>query len=133
MDRLSKVGRSLLMSRVRTKDTSAEIKARSIVHGLGFRFRLHRGDLPGKPDLVFSSRKKVIFVHGCFWHGHCCPRGKLPTTNISFWRKKIRTNRLRDTRNIRSLRSLGWNSHVVWECELTNSKIATSLRRFLSD
>jgi DNA mismatch endonuclease (patch repair protein) len=110
--------RSWIMSRVKGKDTSAEIKVRSLTHRLGYRFRLHRKDLPGKPDLVFPSRKKVIFVHGCFWHGHECARGaRIPKANSDYWINKIRKNVERDQKNKDLLESQGWVVLAVWECE----------------
>jgi len=111
--------RSWIMSRVREKNTSPEFKVRSLVHRLGYRFRLHRKDLPGKPDLVFPSRKKIIFVHGCFWHGHDCARGnRSPKTNTEYWVEKIRRNTERDACHQAELKAIGWDVLVVWECEL---------------
>jgi len=123
------------MSRVRGRETSPEIKVRSLTHRLGYRFRLHRKNLPGKPDLVFPFRKKVIFVHGCFWHGHDCPRGKrTPKTNTEYWIEKIRKNIERDAKNQSQLQSLGWNVLVIWECEIKNlDKIACKINEYLSD
>lgn len=123
------------MSRVRGKDTSPEIKIRSLTHRLGYRFRLHRKDLPGKPDLVFPSRKKVIFVHGCFWHGHDCTRGKrTPKANASYWIEKIRKNIERDVKNQAELQTLGWNVLIVWECETKNlDKVACKINEYLSN
>lgn len=121
------------MARVRTKHTLPELTLRSLIHRLGYRFRLHRSDLPGKPDLVFPSRKKVIFVHGCFWHGHHCRRGKTPTSHVAFWTRKIETNRNRDVRTLDALRMLGWKTMVVWECELKNrERLTKAITRFLS-
>lgn len=115
------------MSRVREKNTSPELKVRSLVHRLGYRFRLHRKDLPGKPDLVFPSRKKIIFVHGCFWHGHDCARGKRePKSNTEYWVEKIRRNTERDARHWSELKSLGWDALVVWECELKDAEALSS-------
>lgn len=109
------------MRRVRGKDTAPEMTVRSVVHRLGFRFALHRRDLPGKPDLVFPSRQRVIFVHGCFWHGHHCRSGRnRPSSNTEYWTAKLDRNRSRDARNRRRLRNLGWRVLVVWECELKN-------------
>ena len=127
--------RSWVMSRVRGRETSPEIKVRSLTHRLGYRFRLHRKNLPGKPDLVFPFRKKVIFVHGCFWHGHDCPRGKrTPKTNTEYWIEKIRKNIERDAKNQSQLQSLGWNVLVIWECEIKNlDKIACKINEYLSD
>ncbi len=111
--------RSRIMRAVRSKDTSPEMCVRSLVHRLGYRFRLHRRDLPGTPDLVFVSRRKVIFVHGCFWHGHDCPRGaRIPKTNRAYWREKIRRNVQRDGIQRSELESLGWSVLSLWECEL---------------
>lgn len=93
---------------------------RSIVHRLGYRFRLNRRDLPGKPDIVFGPRKKVVFVHGCFWHGHGCAKGRLPKSNEGFWRDKIVANRKRDARQLKDLHALGWKTLVIWQCELDN-------------
>ena len=105
------------MQAVRSKNTTVELLVRSTVHRLGFRFRLHRKDLPGTPDIVFPSRKSVIFVHGCFWHGHECSRGNLPSSNVDFWEAKIQRNRERDTRSEKQLRKEGWSALTVWECE----------------
>ena len=121
MDVFSKQKRSWIMSRVRGKDTSPEIFVRSLIHRLGYRFRLHSKDLPGKPDIVFPSRKKVIFVHGCFWHGHDCPRGsRIPKSNQEYWKFKIKKNIARDRQNSVDLKTMGWKSSVFWECELKN-------------
>ena len=109
--------RSAVMRAVRGKDTAPELVVRRLAHGLGYRFRLHRKDLPGKPDLVFPSRRKVIFVHGCFWHRHGCPRGRsTPTTRRAFWEAKFAANVAHDRRNERRLRALGWGVMTVWEC-----------------
>lgn len=107
------------MSRIRGTDTGPEIAVRCIAHALGLRFRLHKKDLPGRPDLVFPRHRKVIFVHGCFWHGHSCRYGRpVPKTNRRFWKEKIEKNQARDRRVIRELRALGWSSIIVWECQL---------------
>ncbi|HDR14899.1 MAG TPA: DNA mismatch endonuclease Vsr [Desulfobacteraceae bacterium] len=126
--------RSWIMSRVREKNTSPELKVRSLVHRLGFRFRLHRKDLPGKPDLVFPSRKKIIFVHGCFWHGHDCSRGKRePKSNTEYWVEKIRRNTERDSRRQSELKALGWDVLVTWECELKDAEtLSERLKSFLT-
>jgi len=108
------------MSRVKSRDTAPERAVRSMIHAMGYRFRLHRKNLPGKPDIVFGPRKKAVFIHGCFWHGHRCPKGRLPKSNEAFWRAKIETNRARDKRNTRRLKSLGWGVLVVWQCHLKN-------------
>lgn len=110
--------RSRLMSKVRGKDTKPEIVVRQVAHSLAYRFRLHRRDLPGSPDLVFPRLLKVLFVHGCFWHRHKgCSKASSPKTRAEFWRNKFTANQLRDRRNMRKLRALGWAVEVVWECE----------------
>lgn len=106
------------MSRIRGKDTKPELLLRRQLHAMGFRFRLHRKDLPGRPDLVFPGRRAVIFVHGCFWHGHGCALSKMPATRPEFWRTKIDNNRKRDRRTIDMLMADGWRVLVVWECSL---------------
>ena len=107
------------MKQVHGKDTLPERIIRSFVHRSGFRYRLHENDLPGKPDLVFRRMKKVIFVHGCFWHGHQCKRGcRKPKTNVSYWENKINRNVQRDSKNQFDLNILGWKFFIVWECEL---------------
>lgn len=117
MDRLTQEKRSALMRNVKGKHTTPELAVRSMLHRMGFRFRLHRKDLPGKPDIVFPSRKKIVFVNGCFWHGHDCRYGRLPKSKPDFWEPKIEGNRARDARNIESLRNLGWDVLTVWQCE----------------
>lgn len=126
--------RSQIMSHVKSKNTAPEIKLRSILHRNGFRFRLNRKDLPGKPDIVLPKYKAVIFVHGCFWHGHDCKRGQRPQTNVEFWDKKINKNMERDKQDIIKLKELGWRVMVVWECDLkkTNEDVLVScLKDFL--
>lgn len=112
--------RSAIMSRITGKNTNPEIVVRKVVHSLGYRFRLHRKDLPGKPDLVLPRHRKIIFVNGCFWHGHPhCRRATLPSSNIAFWRKKIADNKARDIDVNRRLRLAGWDVLVVWQCEIS--------------
>lgn len=119
MDSLSKAERSERMGRVRSKDTKPEMAVRRLVHSLGYRYRLHVADLPGKPDLVFPSRRCVIFVHGCFWHRHAgCPRCRLPKSRLEFWKPKLEANKRRDSANKRRLTQLGWRYLVVWECQI---------------
>lgn len=106
------------MSRVRSKDTKPEMRVRRLVHSMGYRYRLHYGKLPGKPDMVFPERKKVIFVHGCFWHRHeGCPRCRMPKSRRDFWAPKLEKNKLRDIQNQARLREMGWDVLVIWECE----------------
>jgi len=109
------------MSRVKSKNTTPEMAVRRLVFGMGYRYRLHDKRLPGKPDLVFSGRRKIVFVNGCFWHGHeSCRYGRLPKTRVGFWRDKIERNRARDREEIASLEASGWNVLTVWQCELKN-------------
>lgn len=121
IDRLTPQERSEVMRRIRGKHTKPELLVRSLVHRLGYRFRLHRRDLPGKPDLVFPTRKKVIFVNGCFWHYHDdpdCKRARLPKSNQEFWTPKLQGNRERDKQNQARLNELGWEVLVIWECQI---------------
>jgi DNA mismatch endonuclease, patch repair protein len=125
--------RSENMRRIRSRDTAPEIQVRKVAHRLGFRFRLHRRDLPGKPDLVFPGRKKIIFVHGCFWHKHSCREGRVPSSNSSYWAPKLARNVERDTAVLQALDSLGWSTLVIWECELRNEVVlADKIQAFLS-
>jgi DNA mismatch endonuclease (patch repair protein) len=125
--------RSRNMSAIRGRDTKPEIMVRSLVHGMGYRYRLHRRDLPGKPDLVFPRLRKVIFVHGCFWHVHDCPYGRVqPATNAAFWSEKRGGNANRDRRNAAELRRAGWRSLVIWECEIRDrERLARRVKAFL--
>ena len=118
LDRVTPTVRSRIMASVGTKDTCAEMGVRRMVHRMGYRYALHRSDLPGKPDLVFPSRHKVIFVHGCFWHGHRCRYGRLPKSSQEYWQTKIETNKRRDRRQRRELTRHGWDVLVVWQCHL---------------
>lgn len=120
MDTVSTPVRSEIMRRVLSVDTKPEMKVRRMIHALGFRYRLHDRNLPGKPDLVFSSRRKAIFVNGCFWHGHDCEAAKLPSSNVDYWRVKQDRNVARDRRNLKAIAEAGWRTLVVWECELRN-------------
>jgi DNA mismatch endonuclease (patch repair protein) len=118
------------MSRIRSKNTKPEIAVRKAAHALGLRFRLHRRDLPGTPDLVLAGRRTAIFVHGCFWHRHGCGRATPPTSNIEYWTAKFERNVQRDARNAAELRKLGWRCVRIWECETTDpKKLAGVLRR----
>lgn len=121
------------MQAVKGKNTRPELVVRSLVHSMGFRFRLHRKDLPGNPDVVFSRLRKVIFVHGCFWHGHDCARGaRVPKTNRDYWDQKIGGNRRRDRRSLAELKALGWQAKVFWECQLKDQqRLRKWLRNFL--
>lgn len=132
-DFMSPERRSAHMAKIGSKNTKPEIRLRSLLHGAGYRFRLHAASLPGRPDIVFPGRGKVIFVHGCFWHGHDCPIGsRLPKTNTSFWAIKREKNQARDRRQLELLQSLGWKPLIVWECELKpNLPLAEKVTDFL--
>lgn len=124
--------RAAVMAAVRGSNTKPELRVRRLLHGLGYRFRLHAADLPGKPDIVFLARRKVIFVHGCFWHGHDCARGaRTPKTNRDYWVAKIARNRQRDARILSALDALGWRVLTVWECALNHPELDTQLTAFL--
>jgi len=133
MDKLSTERRSLNMARIRSKDMKPELVVRRLVHSLGYRYRLHRKDLPGKPDLVFGPRRKVIFVHGCFWHQHeGCPEGRMPKSNQGYWAPKLNRNVERDQRVQRELADAGWDVMVIWECETPDAEaLKGRLRGFL--
>ena len=118
-----------IMQNVKTKNTAPEIKLRSLLHKNGFRFRVNRKDLPGKPDIVLPKYRAVIFVHGCFWHGHDCPRGQRPQTNADFWNQKIDRNVIRHKSDVSLLESLGWRVLIVWECEIKKKNEAVLLSR----
>jgi DNA mismatch endonuclease (patch repair protein) len=121
------------MQAVKSRNTVPELIVRKLVHALGYRFRLHRADLPGKPDLVFPSKRKVVFVHGCFWHGHNCKRGaRAPKQNADYWRRKITRNVERDATNLAALQAEGWSAEVIWECEIReNEELAIRLQSYL--
>lgn len=118
-DTVSPEKRSDVMSRVGSKDTKPELLIRKGLHALGFRYRLHVKDLPGRPDLVFRRYRSVIFVNGCFWHGHSCPRCRMPSSNTEYWNQKIARNKERDALNRRLLLDAGWRVLTIWECALT--------------
>jgi DNA mismatch endonuclease (patch repair protein) len=133
-DVLTPQQRSFNMSRIRNRDTRPEMIVRSIVHRLGFRYRLHKKDLPGKPDIVLVRHRKIIDVHGCFFHMHTCKYGRVvPATNAKFWRMKRQSNVERDHRNLTTLRREGWKVLTVWECETKDLKVlGKNLNRFLT-
>jgi DNA mismatch endonuclease (patch repair protein) len=135
MDRLTPECRSKNMRRIRSEGTKPELTVRRLLHGLGYRFRLHRCDLPGKPDLVFGPRRKVIFVHGCFWHGHddpACTDGRAPRSNQCYWLPKLARNKQRDMANLSALRTADWDSLVIWECETRDLKnLSARIAEFL--
>jgi len=131
---LTRSQRSYCMSCIRKKDTKPELAVRSIVHRLGYRFRIHRADLPGTPDVVLPKLKKIIFIHGCFWHLHSCRPGRIrPKHNAAYWETKRSRNAKRDRVNLRQLQRLGWDVIVIWECELRMpGAVRRRLRQFLS-
>jgi len=133
MDSLSPRARSGNMRRIPSHDTKPELTVRSLVHRMGFRFSLRRTDLPGKPDLAFVSRHKIIFVHGCFWHQHSgCRDGRLPLSRQDYWRPKLASNTIRDRKALRQLRRQGWKCLVVWECQVSDPhELRNRLGRFL--
>jgi DNA mismatch endonuclease (patch repair protein) len=118
VDKISVEARSELMTRIRSKDTKPELAVRSILHRLGFRFRLHRKDLPGRPDIVLPKYRKIILVQGCFWHGHTCRLASKPKSNQVYWARKILSNQERDRRTLASLKDAGWSVLELWECEI---------------
>lgn len=132
MKALSPEARSRIMTAVRAKNTRPELQVRSFLHRQGLRFRLHRKDLPGHPDLVLPAKRTAVFVHGCFWHQHNCGRGKLPTSNTDYWLPKLRRNVQRDKENQKALTELGWNVIVIWECELRDPSTLPKLARSIS-
>lgn len=137
LDPLTPDERSQRMARVQSKNSKPELLVRSLLHKLGFRFRLHDKELPGCPDLVFPARRKVIFVHGCYWHRHeGCSRCRLPKTRLDFWKPKLEANRARDLKNQAALEGLGWKWLVVWECQVSNARLpllSETLTHFLQE
>lgn len=132
IDNRTSQSRSALMARIGPKNTAPELTVRRLLHRLGYRFRLHRRDLPGTPDIVLPKRRKAIFVHGCFWHAHGCKIGKMPKSRLEFWAPKLDRNRARDEENTTALRALGWDVLVVWQCETREpARLAEALGRFL--
>lgn len=134
MDTLTTKQRSNNMARIRGKDTKPEMYVRRLLHGMGYRYRLHVVDLPGRPDLAFPCRRKVIFVHGCFWHQHeGCKDATMPQSNKNFWKPKLLGNVERDRCQRRDLESLGWSVLIVWECQLHNDSLTETLVNFLDE
>jgi DNA mismatch endonuclease, patch repair protein len=134
VDKLSAAKRSQNMSAIRSKGMKPEMAVRRLVRGLGFRYRLHRRELPGKPDLVFVPRKKIIFVHGCFWHQHAdpaCLDGRLPKSRTEYWHAKLARNVERDGLNCEALENSSWQVLIVWECETSRPDLSDRLRAFL--
>src|SRR6266568_5035600 len=125
--------RSAIMARIGGKNTAPELRVRRLLHAMGYRYSLHRADLPGKPDIVLPRHRRVILIHGCFWHCHPgCPRAAMPTTNVAFWQRKITGNQSRDQLVRRELKKAGWKVLVLWQCQLKNIDVLTRrLLRFL--
>lgn len=120
------------MSRIAGKDTGPELVVRKLVHSMGYRYRKHPRSVPGRPDIAFLGRRLAVFVHGCFWHRHRCALGRLPKSRLDFWQPKLEANRRRDQRTARELRSIGWRSLVIWECELRDhAAVARRIKAFL--
>jgi DNA mismatch endonuclease, patch repair protein len=132
MDRINPIQRSRLMSRIRRSDTKPERVVRSLLHSLGYRFRIQMKGVPGRPDVAFPARRKAILVHGCFWHQHPgCRHAGLPATRAEFWKAKFERNRERDERLLLAANDLGWQTLVVWECETEADDLSQRLRGFL--
>lgn len=132
VDNRTRESRSALMGRIGSKNTAPELMVRRLLHGLGYRFRLHRKDLPGKPDIVLPGRRKAIFVHGCFWHAHGCRIGQPPKSRPEFWEPKLARNRNRDIENEEALRRGGWDVATIWQCETQDrGALVDRLEKFL--
>lgn len=123
MDTRSPEQRRQIMQAVKAKNTTPEIAVRRVLHRLGYRFRIHRRDLPGKPDIVLPKHRTVIFVHGCFWHAHCCAKGRPPKSNLDYWLPKLQENVRRDRAKVEQLESLGWRVVTIWQCETGDPEI----------
>jgi len=134
MDTRSKEQRRRIMRAVKSKDTGPELIVRRLLHAMGYRFRLHRNDLPGRPDIVLPKYRKAIFVHGCFWHWHGCSKGQLPKSRLSYWRPKLKANVKRDRTKREQLEALGWQTFVVWQCETKDvDSLAERLRAVVDE
>ncbi|TPN16337.1 DNA mismatch endonuclease Vsr [Mesorhizobium sp. B2-1-3] len=134
MDRIPSAQRSANMRAITSKNTAPEMVVRRILHRLGYRYRLHAKDLPGKPDIVFRQRKKAILVHGCYWHGHGCKRGgQGAKSNTGYWGPKIARNRERDEKALCALRDAGWDVLTIWECEVADNDLTERLQAFLPE
>ena len=134
MDTRTSEQRRRIMQAVKSRDTGPEMIVRRLLHRMGYRYRLHQKDLPGKPDVALVSRRKAIFVHGCFWHGHGCPKGRLPKSRLDYWQPKLAKNRERDRKKEEQLRSLGWSVLVIWQCETADLEIlALRLQEFVGN
>jgi DNA mismatch endonuclease (patch repair protein) len=132
-DSLSKQARSAHMARIRQKSTGPEMIVRRFLHAAGLRYALHRRDLPGRPDMVFPKHGVALFVHGCYWHGHSCRAGRIPSSNVDYWGPKLAANKERDARKSFELARLGWKVVTVWECQLKGSQASRRLERLLNE
>jgi DNA mismatch endonuclease (patch repair protein) len=131
---VARISRSENMRRIRSKDTRPEMVVRRLLHSLGYRYKLHVRDLPGRPDLVFPSKRKIVLVQGCFWHQHsACIEGRIPNTRRRYWRPKLAGNVTRDRLNSRKLRQLGWRTFTIWECQISNESALQRMLRFLAN
>lgn len=128
MDIVFKDKRKQMMSAVKSKDTKGEVEIRTRLHRMGLRYSLHQRRLPGIPDMVFNAQRAIIFVHGCFWHQHSCPRSKLPKTNMEWWKSKLLRNKVRDKQVLRELKKLGWRVLVIWECAFRGTGERTAIK-----
>lgn len=134
MDTRTPQQRRRIMQAVKSRDTKPEIIVRRCLHSMGYRYRLHRKDLPGRPDIVFGSRRKAIFVHGCFWHRHDCAKGRLPKSRLNYWKPKLDENVIRDKTRLEELDELGWQTLVIWQCELDDLEaLAARLQDFVGE
>ena len=134
MDTRTPEQRRRIMQSVKSENTGPELAVRRLLHGMGYRYRLHRRDLPGRPDIAFVSRRKAIFVHGCFWHGHGCSKGRLPKSRLDYWQPKVDKNRERDRTKEEQLKSLGWSVMTIWQCETRDLEaLAARLQDFVGN
>lgn len=133
MDTRTPEQRRRIMRAVKSKDTGPELIVRRLLYSLGYRYRLHRKGLPGSPDIVFVGRKKAIFVHGCFWHGHGCVKGRLPKSKLNYWQPKLEQNINRDRTKIEQIESLGWQSLIIWQCEMKDLVVLRNQLRIFLD
>lgn len=134
MDTRTPEQRRRIMQSVKSENTKPELVVRRLLHGMGYRYRLHRKDLPGRPDIALISRRRAIFVHGCFWHGHDCRKGRLPKSRLDYWRPKLERNKERDEEKTKMLESLGWTVLVIWQCETGDLETLSSrLREFVGN
>ncbi len=132
MDTRTPEQRRRIMQAVKSENTKPELVVRRLLHGMGYRYRLHRKDLPGRPDIALISRRRAIFVHGCFWHGHDCRKGRLPKSRLDYWEPKLERNKKRDEEKVKMLESLGWSVLIVWQCETVDlDAISSRLRDFV--